>query len=61
MKKIIKIYLIFSNKYNWNYIFLIGGIFFAHVLLALLPAINLEFAFVDAARYFHTGDINLIY
>ena len=60
MKKNIKIYLIFSNKYNWNYIFLIAGIFFAHVLLALLPAINLEFAFVDAARYFHTGDINLI-
>jgi hypothetical protein len=58
MKKNIKIYLIFSNKYN--YFFLVGGIFFAHVLLALLPAINLEFAFVDAARYFHTGDINLI-
>lgn len=49
-----------SNNHKFEYIFIIGLFFFAHCLLVLLPAINLEFAFVDAARYFKTGEVTLI-
>ncbi len=38
----------------------IGAFFLAHCLLILLPSINLEFAFVDAAHYFQTGNSSLI-
>ena len=36
------------------------GIFLIHLAMVLLPAINLEFTFADAARYFQTGDTPLI-
>lgn len=44
---------------KWRYT-VIGVCFIAHCLLALLPSINLEFAFVDAARYFQVGNRSLI-
>lgn len=46
-------------KNGWLYA-VIGGFFLAHCLLVVLPSINLEFAFVDAARYFEIGDKSLI-
>lgn len=39
---------------------LIVGIFMAHLLSFTLPSVNLEFAFVDAARYFNSKDISLL-
>jgi len=49
------------NNDKFKHVALLGVFFFAHCLLILLPAINLEFAFVDAARYFKTGDTTLIH
>lgn len=46
-------------KNRWPFV-LIAGVFTAHCLMAFLPSINLEFAFVDAARYFQIGDRSLI-
>jgi hypothetical protein len=46
-------------KNRWPFV-LIAGVFTAHCFMAFLPSINLEFAFVDAARYFQIGDRSLI-
>ena len=39
---------------------LIWSIVACHVLLILLPSVNLEFAFVDAAGYFADSDQSLL-
>jgi len=47
-----------SNKKNQ--ILLIGSVLSIHLLLILLPSVNLEFAFVDAAHYFSRRDQALL-
>lgn len=49
-----------SNKNIFLYYIYFICIFLIHLAMLLLPAINLEFTFADAARYFQTGDTPLI-
>ena len=41
-------------------VLILAGVLLAHLPWLLLPSVNLEFAFVDAARYLAGGDRHLL-
>jgi hypothetical protein len=49
-----------GDESTWRHNLLLLSVLLAHVLMALLPSVNLEFAFVDAARYFSSHDKQLL-